>query len=45
MKKIFIIAGLIIIIIIGFILYNQFGYLKIIVRFDDLEPIEKQMKV
>ena len=31
--------------ILAFFIYNQFAYLNIIVKFDELEPFEKQMNV
>ncbi|MBQ8887256.1 MAG: hypothetical protein IJY61_06100 [Candidatus Gastranaerophilales bacterium] len=45
MNKIYIIILLITIGLIGFLLYNKFAYLNIVVKFEDLEPFERQMNV
>lgn len=45
MNKIYIITLIITLSIIGIFLYNKLAFLNIIVKFDELEPFEKQMNV
>ncbi len=45
MKKLYVFFVLVILAGIFFLLYQKFAYLNIVVKFDDLEPLEKQMNV
>ncbi len=45
MNKIYIIIVTLIVIILGFFVYNKMSYLNIVVKFDDLEPFDKKMNV
>lgn len=45
MNKIYLIALTIVIAVISFMLYNKLAFLNLVVKFDDLEPFEKQMNV
>lgn len=45
MNKIYFIVVTIVIGIISFFLYNKLAFLNLVVKFDDLEPFEKQMDV
>lgn len=45
MNKIYITILLITLIILGIFTYNKFAFLNIVVKFDELEPFDKQMNV
>lgn len=45
MNKIYLIALTIVVGIISLMLYNKLAFLNLVVKFDDLEPFEKQMNV
>lgn len=45
MRKIYFIILTIVILIIGFLLYNKLAFLNLVVKFDELEPFDKQMNV
>lgn len=45
MKKIYIIILSLTLVLIGFLIYNKFAYINVIIKFDELEPFEKQMNV
>ncbi len=45
MKKIIILSSIFLLLIAGYLLYNQFAYTNVLVKFDELEPFEKQMNV
>ncbi len=45
MNRIYIVILILVISITGFFVYNKLAFLNITVKFDDLEPIERQMNV
>lgn len=45
MNKIYVIILCLTLATIGFLLYNKFAHVSVIVKFDELEPFEKQMNV
>ncbi len=45
MRKIYFIILTIVILVIGFLLYNKLAFLNLVVKFDELEPFDKQMNV
>ncbi len=45
MNRIYLIILIVTISIIGYLLYNKLAFLNIIVKFDNLEPVDKQMSV
>ena len=45
MNRFYIIILLILLLLVGYLTYDKFAYLNIIVKFDDLEPFERQMNV
>ena len=45
MNKIYILLLTLTLGLLSFFLYNKFAYLNIVVKFDDLEPFERQMNV
>ncbi len=45
MKKLVILILIILLVVLSFLIYEKFAYTTIFVRFNDLEPFEKQMSV
>lgn len=45
MKRLVIILSIILLSILGFFLYETFAFVNVLVKFDELEPMDKKMKV